>query len=505
MDPQRLFRCYLAVCATGIAGYFLLPPHAQNLAFIVSNVIGCGAVLLAWRSRRLTPSGGWLLVAAFSAATGVGNVVYFVNDSILGVNPFPSLGDAAFLGAYLLLAAGLLRLQRARTAGRDLPAVLDTAVITVGFAVASWVVFMAPLLQESGLPLVERVTALGYPVADVLVVAVAVRFLLTRGRGPAFRLLAAVVVAMVTSDTVFAVLNLLDLYSTGHPIDALILTYNLGWGAVALHPASASLAAPVVPTTRRPSWWRLTALTTASLVAPVTLVAQVLTGQLTGVVVTGVGAVTLFLLVVLRMDGLIQRLETTLAERQRLEVELEHRSLHDDLTGLANRRLFVAEVASALTAMPQGGVAVLYIDLDRFKAINDTLGHAAGDVLLVTTATRLHAVLGPDDVAARLGGDEFAVLLRGQPMMPSGAAQVAAVVSAALDRPVRFSGNECAVTASVGSAVALPGDGVDDLLHAADTAMYGRKATRGDRRAPTGLPPVPTPASLVGAQVGPAW
>ena len=89
---NAVFRGYLGFGALGMAGYFLLPQSAQNLALIASNLICLTAILFAWRTRHLTPMSGWLLLAAFPAATAIGNTIYFVNDSILHVDPFPSLG-----------------------------------------------------------------------------------------------------------------------------------------------------------------------------------------------------------------------------------------------------------------------------------------------------------------------------------------------------------------------------------------------------------------------------
>jgi len=479
---SQCFRRYLVGGAVGIVGYFLLPQAAQNLTILSSNVVACATILLCWRRRRLTPSSGWLLLAAFAGGTAVGNTVYFVNDSIRHVSPFPSIGDASFLGAYLLLAAGLLRLQHARSADRDLPAVLDTAIITVGFATASWVFFLAPLLHDPASSLLERLTALGYPVADVLVLAVAARFFLTsRRRGPAFAWVAGTVIVMLVADTAFAVLNLLDVYHTGHPVDALILTYNLGWGAVALHPQADQLTVPAPVVAPRPSWPRLAALTAASLVAPTALIGQAAIHHLGDAVVTASAAALLFLLVVLRMAGLVRALESALAQRRALESELEHRAHHDDLTGLVNRRMFTDEVQRALDRQPNGGARVLYLDLDRFKTVNDSLGHAAGDTLLTITASRLRAALLHGDTIARLGGDEFAVLLG--PDVPARSVEtVCTELTTVLGMPVPLHGLDLHVSASIGAAEAEAGDTFEDLMHRADTAMYAHKA-RVDRRA----------------------
>lgn len=417
MNPEsRLFRTYIAVGLVGIGLYFLLPQPLQNLALILSNVTALAVILLTWWHRRLRPTTGWMLLAAFPAATAVGNTVYFVNESILDEVPFPSIGDVSFLGGYLFLAAGLLRLQQARSGKRDLPAILDTAIITIGFGAASWVVFMAPLLHHPDQTLWARLTALGYPVADVLILAVAARFFFTsRRRGPVFTWLFGTVVVMLAADTVFAVLNLVDVYQTGSSIDVLILAYNLGWGAVVLHPGSADLSRPADTVVRGHGRPRLAALMAATATAPVVLIILVGHGEYADVPVAAGAATVLFLLVVARMGALVRALETVLAERRSLEVELEHRAHHDDLTGLANRRMFVDQLEQALQGPRERRPEVLFIDLDRFKAINDSLGHGAGDALLALTARRLLAELRSDDTVARVGGDEFAVLLGSRP------------------------------------------------------------------------------------------
>lgn len=477
MGDRGLAR-YLTAAMVGIIGYFLLPPPAQNLAFVASNLAAAAVILTRVRRGRLRPVGGWLLLAAFPIATGVGNAIYFVNDTLRHVSPFPSYGDVAFLGGYVLLAAGLLRLQRARGAGWDLPAVLDTAIITIGFTAASWVVFMAPLLHDAGTPVLERLTALGYPVADVLVLAVVARFLLTaHRRSPAYAWLAGTVVVMLIADTTFAVLNLLGVYHTGHPVDALILAYNLGWGAVALHPQANDLATATPDRTGRASWPRLAALSTASLIAPLALILQVTTGDFRDLIVTSAAAALLFLLAVARMAGLVVQLEKVLAQRHALEGELSYRATHDELTGLANRREFSEQLNRALHQHPDGGVTVLFLDLDRFKAVNDSLGHGAGDTLLTVVAGRLRDGLRAQDMVARLGGDEFAVLVGAPALNSEQLEAVTARLAAAVALPVLLHGLDVQVGVSIGSAIATAGQALDQLLHNADLAMYAAKTT----------------------------
>jgi diguanylate cyclase (GGDEF)-like protein len=164
-----------------------------------------------------------------------------------------------------------------------------------------------------------------------------------------------------------------------------------------------------------------------------------------------------------------------LAAVTELKERLAHEALHDPLTGLANRSLFSLRVEAALTR-DDTAPAVMFLDLDDFKGVNDTLGHAAGDALLMTVAERLRASLREDDLAARLGGDEFAVLLEHAPTSVE-AERAAERVLAALVEPLLVEGRAVRVQASIGVALASAGaSSADELLRNADLAMYTAKA-----------------------------
>lgn len=163
-------------------------------------------------------------------------------------------------------------------------------------------------------------------------------------------------------------------------------------------------------------------------------------------------------------------------EKDRLQEEFRHLAFHDPLTNLANRALFADRTEQALLrarrslAMP----AVLLLDLDDFKAVNDRLGHAAGDQLLRQVAERLQACLRPHDTAARLGGDEFAILLEAAPAAAE-ATGVAERITAALRSPFQVEAEELAVGVSIGIALAGADRTCADLLRRADAAMYEAK------------------------------
>jgi diguanylate cyclase (GGDEF)-like protein/PAS domain S-box-containing protein len=163
-------------------------------------------------------------------------------------------------------------------------------------------------------------------------------------------------------------------------------------------------------------------------------------------------------------------------ERAALEAQLVHQAFHDPLTGLANRALFRDRVGHALarTGRRREQVSVLFLDLDDFKTVNDSLGHAAGDRLLTTIAERLLNATRGCDTVARLGGDEFAVLLENT-RDDDDALVVADRVAHALRAPLALEGSELQVCASIGLARARPEDGPEELLRNADVAMYRAK------------------------------
>ncbi len=211
------------------------------------------------------------------------------------------------------------------------------------------------------------------------------------------------------------------------------------------------------------------------------------------------GAIACTGLVIARQLTAFRHVAELLAERDRLAATLAHQAYHDSLTGLANRALFLDRLGRALgTGCADGPAAVLLVDLDDFKPVNDRYGHATGDRLLVQVGAALSDAVRDGDTVARLGGDEFAVLVEGLPVNAR-EAMLARITEATRQRLVA-GGTELTVRASVGVAYGAPGTHTPDtLLHDADLAMYAAKARGKGMLVVFGEEPVADPPPLLPA------
>jgi len=188
-------------------------------------------------------------------------------------------------------------------------------------------------------------------------------------------------------------------------------------------------------------------------------------------------------------DGVVEHvlvMTTDITALKRTEAELAHQALHDPLTGLANRALLLDQLARILArrGRPAGTVALLFLDLDRLKDLNDNHGHATGDAVLVEVGHRISRTLRSDDFVGRFAGDEFVVLLPSL-AAPDDAWRVADAIHQQVRRPIAVAGGSVHASVSIGLTIARPGDRPEDVLHRADVALYrakdaGRARTEAD-------------------------
>lgn len=473
--PPTVLYLAAGVLLIGLHASIEIGSQVQNLTY---DVVGGSAVVVAlfgawrnWPDRRLS----WILIALGQASFVAGDLVWNYYEAI-GEEPFPSLADVLYLGGYPFIALGLFLMIRRRLGGGDRGGLLDAAILTTGAAVLSWTFLMRPVAADTELDALSLAISLAYPIGDVILIGVAMGLLTTAGaRTASFALLAASLGSLVVADMVYALQTMEGTYIAGSTLDSLYLVSYVLFGASALHPSMRVLTDPhPVPVT----WLgpiRLLGLAAAMLTGPLLLAVGPDASE--GLAVIAAGTALLSLLVLARLVGLVGLLARDVAQRRALEAQLSFQAFHDPLTGLTNRRRFMEATATALRERSRpGSVAALFLDLDDFKTINDTLGHGAGDDALVAVADRVRSVLRGSDLSARLGGDEFGVLLRDLPD-ESRATEVAERLLAALNEPLLIGDVAVDAGASIGIAVDSPSmESVDDLLGDADIAMYRAKA-----------------------------
>lgn len=476
LGAETAWKAWLGLGMAMVVAYFMLPTQElQDYLYQLPGMLAALAVVAGVVIHRPPDRRPWLILATGLALSSAGDWTWVILDRVYGLEPFPSVADVFYLAGMGLVAVALLWLVRGRVPGGDRAGLLDALIVAVGFGMVSWVFLMAPIVADTTQSFGEIAVALAYPMLDILLLGVMVRLLLAPGqRVTAMQFLIGAVVAFLVADYPYAFLALQGTYQTGQLVDGGWLLGAAFWGASALHPSMRHVADPVEPGEAGFSLWRLVLLAAASLMAPAVLVIEGMTGARIDIPVIAAGCIVLFLLVIARLSGVVSDLRTTLQLRRILENELERRALHDPLTGLANRVLFRDRLEHALDRR-RPTVAVLFLDLDDFKTVNDTAGHGAGDAVLCSVAETLRLTVRPADTVARLGGDEFAVLLDETADVYE-AGLVAGRLISALQTPVSVAGHRHSIGVSIGISLGTSSSATaDEMMREADIAMYVAK------------------------------
>jgi diguanylate cyclase (GGDEF)-like protein len=467
---------YLAMGAVLAAVYYALPPVGWGVVprvvlYVVISASAPVAVLVGIARNEPRPALPWVLIGIGQAVYALADANFYIDHYLRRDLSYPAPADVLYLLHYPLLAAGLIILIRRRSPHRDVPALLDAASLAVVAAMLSWVYLMAPLI-EARHPLLVEATSVAYPVLDLATLVVAIRLVLGGGPRPtAFFLLLGSLVAILTADTIYTVQRLTSDYGgAGSYLDAIWLLSNLLVGAAALHPSMPRMSEQADDPPGSLTLPRIAALCVAALVAPLTLWVQDLRGELSQVSAIALACALLFVLTITRLAVLV-------VEQRRLAIT-------DPLTGVHTRRFLEAQLVSELARAERdgGSVALCMIDVDRFKTINDSYGHPAGDRALIEIARRLCLGSRTPDLLVRYGGEEFALLMPGA--RAGQLAPVAERLRAEVARtPVPLGPGTCAtLTVSIGAA-GYPEHGRSpaELVEAADRALYAAKQNGRDR------------------------
>jgi diguanylate cyclase (GGDEF)-like protein len=428
-------------------------------AFEVIVALGCIAGGLLRRSDRL----GTLSLGVGLLAWAIGDVIWTAEGSPNG----PSTADAFYIAFYPLAYLAIVRVGRSYSRPHQATVWLDGAIAGLGAAAVTAAFAFDTILGAIGGSAQAVAVNLAYPIGDLVLLALAVAtFVVVPGRPARVLVFAAGCAVMAIGDTIYLVQSSAGTYNIGSLLD-------LTWPA-AMFLMSASVWVPARALVGRSDPGQnprfvLPALASAASLAILTF------GNFTHVSTVALGlAAATCVAVGARMAVSLRRLTRLTTARQKQAVT-------DELTGLGNRRQLLNELDRRLASLgadaPQAALALLMIDLDHFKEINDSFGHAAGDAVLKEIGPRLRGIIRAGDVVARLGGDEFAVIL--DPGDLAEATSVAKRITAALEQPIALETATLHVGASIGIALA-PEQATtpDELMRCADVAMYRAKGLR---------------------------
>jgi diguanylate cyclase (GGDEF)-like protein len=482
---------YFAVGAAGVAASVLAAPSIADLAAPATAALGVIALIIGLVRHRPAPCLPWSLIATGAVAKLAGDVVWELVNYRDGTVPFPSFVDGIYLSAFVFFMAGLLLLPRPQTGRSSWDGLLDSAIACCGVLVVVWSFIIEPYLNSGELAGWGLTVALAYPVTDLLLFIALCRLAFTAAaHTPAFLLLLSACGAMLAGDVIYAI-SLSHGFATGGTAVSIVLwlVAYLLLGAGGLHPSVARSATLTEQRAVTVTWVRVAMFGLFGLLGPVAWVGTAITHGSTELwrsVLIPAGAVAvLSMLLVIRLvllarlahrraetlDQQAVALNTALSEQEALQAQLSHRALHDPLTGLGNRALLRERLEETLP----GDGALLLMDLDGFKDVNDTFGHPVGDNLLVEVARRLRETVGPNHTLVRLGGDEFAILLAGADA--EAAETVAGRALVALRAPYLENGRELHLTTSIGMLATTGGEHITPAvaLRNVDLALYAAK------------------------------
>jgi diguanylate cyclase (GGDEF)-like protein len=463
----RLAQRWLRAALVAYAGLLVLwRTTGLGSSVIIDNVgqntvlLGAAALIAARAVTSRAARSAWALTATGLTLYTSGNLIYFLWVADETPVPTPSIADVAWLGSYPLLFAGLFALLRQRIDVSDATLWLDAAVAAAGLsALASlWLTY---LLDNRPGQLWASVIGLAYPIGDLiqLTVLLAACAMLGGRLDRTMRYLGAGLALFAIGDTVYSIEVTTGSWHQGSWM-------YLMWTTAAVLMAAAAWRPPATVRARR--GYGPSALVTPGVFAATSLVILAVSARHRLPAAAVVAATLTLALVLVRAAWSFREVASLLVSRSEART--------DELTGVSNRRHLAEQLDATLESLTDGDtVALLLIDLDRFKEVNDSHGHGAGDRLLTEAARRLREILGDGAVLARLGGDEFAVLLSG--IGADGAVATGERLRTALQLPFPAGSATVTVDASVGVAVAS-GRGLSStgLLHAADLAMYRAKA-----------------------------
>ncbi|WP_037683065.1 aminotransferase class I/II-fold pyridoxal phosphate-dependent enzyme [Streptomyces griseus] len=364
---------YLALVVAVTCVYMTVPAALAPL-WAVIGLAGASAMFVGVYVHRPAHRWPWLVLAAGLLAFCAGDTYYNVQEQYFQAsNPFPSPSDACYLVVYPLFAAGLFGLVRYRWTDRDLPSLLDAMIITAGLALPVWVYLVQPLTTLEGLTWQQRAISIAYPLGDVLVLAMLVRLLApspVHGRNRAVQLLVLGTVTLLGFDVAYGILQLKGTWQAGTVLDSGWIIFYTAWGLAALHPSMAELTdREPQPQSLLPPGRRLVLLAAATLVAPAILLFEERSGMVHDATVLAAFSSVLFLLVILRLAGMVVAHRRAVTREHALRTANTALVSAMDPSGIAR----ACDTAVATLLGPDGPHRTLLLSAEQAQPLYDAL------------------------------------------------------------------------------------------------------------------------------------
>ena len=463
-----LLRCYALVTGALVASYLGWPYEQRTWPFLAVTLgAAFPAVVLALRRAPAQVRAPWWLMLAALVLYNTGNLVWIWVTTVDGqATGDGGLADLFYTGGGILVLAAAVALVRQRGRG-DVGGIIDSVIAAVALGGVLWDAVLLPAVTAQHVPVTRQLFlfATVTMIAGSLGAMLRISLVSSAGRSASVRLFTAGVA-----------LTLIGYVASALAVDAagvradwtnnVFLAAYAVLGCAAVHPSVALVTVPGRPPADDLTRGRMTFLGVMLALGPLVGGGRTMLGLPSDGILLALSSAGLVPLVMVRIARLA-------AQRRVAEQALHRLATRDALTGLPNRGACLDRLAGELAAGPDD-LTVLFCDLDGFKPVNDRLGHAAGDELLVAIADRLRGCVRDGDLVSRFGGDEFVLVCRG----PEAVRVVGERIAAMAARPFPAGGEQVRIGVSVGVAAGRPGDTTDEVIRRADLAMYEAKKTK---------------------------
>ena len=465
---ERTLTTYVLGVAFLMVVYLMLNETYRMLAFLAVSCATIPAVVYGLRRTPVGDRGPWGFMLAALIALNLDNLAWYYYVYFFDLPTADgTIADLFATVGHILMLLGAVSIV-AKRGRNDIGGLIDVSIVSMAAGGLLWDFVLLPHMEATNAGAVAQLSMC----VDIFVltgVLGALTRLLSTAREflPALWFLVAALVSSLAGN--IAVALTIDPQTAARPVwtDLFFMVAYTALGLCGLHPSAAKLLRPGPDPTDDLTTGRLAFLGVALAAIPIIGGGRQILGHDVDGLLLAIGTAAITPLVMIRIGRLS-------IQRAKAERALLHEATHDALTGLANRREFTRQLADVLSEGRR--LVVLFCDLDGFKAVNDRLGHAAGDQLLQEVALRLRDCVRGEDLVSRFGGDEFLILCPDAEAWD--AKELCRRIDHAMVRPVELDDEAVYVGASIG---AVSSDGVDDpaaLMHRADAAMYEAKQNR---------------------------